>query len=142
MQTVRTDLAPQTIVDYHSFVCVHIYLTQSTKLQEANSVHRGGGLCMMSLPVWLPVPCSFWGGVFVLGFSVQGHLCQGGPLSRGLYAGPSLSRGVRWRLTTETPYRGLHPITHNPTPHLLKQTETYMIRTETYTLVLISRGSQ
>ena len=50
-----------------------------------------GGLCMMSLPVWLP------GAMFLLGVSVSGAmfllggLCLGG---RGLYLGEgSLSRG-------------------------------------------------
>ena len=75
-----------------------------------NSVH--GGLCMMSLPVWLPrptffygrgslslVPCFFWGfsvqgvsvqGVFSRGVSVWGSLSMGGSLSRG----QSLSKRV------------------------------------------------
>ena len=47
-----------------------------------HSVHGGGGLCMMSLPVWLPgpmffleglslVPCTFWGSLSLVPYSFQ-----------------------------------------------------------------------
>ena len=66
---------------------------------------QGGGLCMMSLPVWLPGPmflpgvsvtCSIFlpgslclgEGISVQGVSVQWSLCpRGGPMFGGLYLG-------------------------------------------------------
>ena len=60
-------------------------------LSVSHSVH--GGLCMMSLPVWLPGPMFLLGGlcpwshVPSLGVSVQGASVQGGSLSGGFFPG-------------------------------------------------------
>ena len=72
------------------------------------------GLCMMSLPVWLPGPMFLLGGALCLwshvlsagslsrGISVQGNFCPGGLYPGGLCPGESLSRGSLSR-------RGLSP---------------------------------
>ena len=68
----------------------------------------GGGLIMMSLPVWLPGPMFLLGGLYRCSCVPFGGLCPRGSLSRGsLSRGASLSRGVSVRETsrTETPFR-------------------------------------
>ena len=84
------------LVTYTSLLLLCIITASKRSLGKGNvftgmchSVH-GGGLCMMSLPVWLTGPMFLPGGVFVSGpmfpsrwvvVSVQGVSIQGGSLS-------------------------------------------------------------
>ena len=71
----------------------HFVLLWLNKLNpSARSVQGGGGLCMMSLPVWLPGPMFLPGGLCPGGLG--GGVCCSLPYQIGSLSGRSLSREV------------------------------------------------
>ena len=68
---------------------------------------------------------------FVLGFSVQGYLCLG----------VSVRGHLRPEGSQQRPYTEVYTPSHTNL-HPLTQTETYMIRTKTYTPAMTSSGGQ
>ena len=80
------------LMTYISLLLLCIITARKRSLGQSNvftgmchSVH-GGGLCMMSLPLWLTGPMFLQGGSLSLvpcSFQVGGGLCPGGSLSKG-----------------------------------------------------------
>ena len=80
---------------------IPIFTTRKRSLGQGNvftrGCHsvRGGCLCMMSLPVWLPGPMFLSRGVSIQGVSVRGVFVQEGSLSRETLCQYSKERAVR-----------------------------------------------
>ena len=88
-------------MNIYNFYCLQTKFGARYCFYMCLSVHREGGLCIMSLPIWLLVPCSFWevgGGVSGQGLSVCGCLCPGESV------GVSAQRPPRWWRAC-----GIHP---------------------------------